>query len=221
MRGHFNFLILGTLMTISAFSQVDHWEKFNASLLIEVTRPTGVFTCTGVAVSNKIILTAAHCLAGKVKGVRVFIQDHYDPNSSSLEIKSYELHPLYQPNSSLYQADIAKISLKDPLSDDIQIYPIHTSRNIFGKLLRLGFGLREGQNIRTLITPALRRINPEENVLELFDEYSRSGDSGGPIFLEEGERLSLLAIHSTFSHGPEGNYSLNPLLSSYLSWVFF
>lgn len=207
-------------MTLSGFAQIEQWEKYNSSLLIEVTRPSGVFTCSGVAVSPKLVLTAAHCLEGSVKEVRVFTQDNYNPGTESLAVKNYQLHPQYNSKLSLYVSDLAKVIMELPLPPSIKIHSIHSDQKIFGKLLRFGFGQRDGQNSRTLTTPSLRKINPEERVVELFDEYSRSGDSGGPIFLEKHDEVTLLAIHSTFSHGPEGNYSLNPLLASELSWIF-
>ena len=216
--GLLNYLVL--FMTLSTYSQTQQWEEFNSSLLIEVTRSSGVFTCTGVAVSSKIILTAAHCLEGSVKKVRVFTQDRYDPEAVSFSGNNYELHPRYNPRQSLYVNDLAKIALNEALPDTIKVHPIQRDKKIFGKLLRLGFGQREGYNIRTLTTPNLRKVNTGEEVVELFDEYSRSGDSGGPIFLENGDHITLLAIHSTFSHGPEGNFSLNPLLASELPWIF-
>jgi hypothetical protein len=207
-------------MMIQGLAQAKDWEKFNSSLLIEVTRPNGVFTCTGVALSRDLVVTAAHCLDGKVTKVRIFTQDHYDPSLPSLEVKDFELHPDYNPTKSQFRSDIAKIILKSSLPDEVRIHPVMSERKIMGQLLRFGFGEREKRNVRTVATPNLRDINLDDKVIILNDEFSRSGDSGGPIFIQDKEKISILAIHSTFSHGPEGNYSLNPILSAYLPWIF-
>lgn len=206
-------------MTIAGFAKVDDFERFNSSLLIEVTRPNGVFTCTGVAISTHTLLTAAHCLEGEIKNVRVFTQAFYDPKQPSLAISSYKIHPDYNPKKSRYFSDLAKISMQDKLPEFIKLYPILQENKIFGSIYRFGFGERNKKNLRTVITPTLRRVNVEEKVLELNDEFSRSGDSGGPVFLQNGDQISVVAVHSTFSHGPQGNFSLNPLLSAYTSWI--
>lgn len=208
------------MMTIPGFTKIEDWERFNSSLLIEVTRPNGVFTCTGVAVSPEIVVTAAHCLEGDVKRVRIFTQGIYDPKQTSLSIASYKLHPTYNAKKSRYYSDVAKITMKEKLPAFIKIYPIFQGEKFLGNLFRFGFGERNKKNLRTVITPTLRGINSSENILELNDEFSRSGDSGGPIFLQSGKSTYVLAVHSTFSHGPEGNFSLNPLLSAYMPWIF-
>lgn len=207
-------------MTIAGFSKVEDWNRFNSSLLIEVTRPNGVFTCTGVAVSDQVLITAAHCLEGKVDKVRIFTQAAYNPKQTSLDIKEYKLHPNYDPKKSHYRSDVAKIVMKEKLPPFIKLYPIYQGTKIMGSLYRFGFGERNEKNLRTVITPTLRKLNTEEEILELNDKFSKSGDSGGPVFMENGSDISILAIHSTFSHGPEGNFSLNPLLAAYIPWIF-
>lgn len=88
-----------------------------------------------------------------------------------------------------------------------------------GKILRLGFGARGENNVRTLVTPQLKKVRKLEKVLELNDTYSYSGDSGGPVFLQSKGQIYLIAIHSTLSFGPEGKYSFNPLVSSHREWI--
>lgn len=205
---------------MEGFAKAEDWEKFNSSLLIEVTRDNGVFTCTGVALSPTLLATAAHCLDGKLKKVRVFTGASYDPKLPSFAVKTFELHPEYDPKKSAYRHDIAKIQLAEKLPADIRIYDIHDSSSVQGDLYRFGFGARNKKNLRTAITPTFRQINQQEKVLELNDTFSRSGDSGGPVYLESGTDIKVIAVHSTFSHGPQGRFSFNPLLSHYKSWLF-
>ncbi len=212
-------------MTVPLLAAFDEWEKFNSSLVIEVKRPTGIFTCTGVAVSSKIIVTAGHCLDGTVLSVRVFTGARYNPLDLSLEIKDYRVHPSYDPKRSRYVCDLARINLKTNLPSSIRVHPIYLGSmdlgsKLRGDIYRFGFGERSGRNARTVITPSLKGMNAAEEVLELYDDFSRSGDSGGPVFLRDGNDVKVLAVHSTFSYGPAGNFSLNPLLRTHISWIY-
>jgi V8-like Glu-specific endopeptidase len=196
------------------------WNNFNSSVLIEVTRPTGVFTCTGVAINKNTLLTAAHCLEGEILKVRISTEAAYNKNGEFLEIESFELHPEYDSQRSNYRSDIAKIKLRGELPGGTMFYPIIKKDSMLtGKILRLGFGSRGTNNVRTLVSPMFKNVRSHEKVLELNDMYSYSGDSGGPIFIQNYGQLYLIAIHSTLSFGPEGKHSFNPLLSSHREWI--
>lgn len=196
------------------------WSNFNSSLLIEVTRPSGINTCTGVAINENTVLTAAHCLEGEILKIRISNEASYNPKSTFWDVKSFELHPEYDSSKSNYRSDLAKIKLKKNLPATTTFFPIiKTDQKMNGKLVRLGFGARDKKNIRTMVTPAFKHLRTHEKVLELNDTYSYSGDSGGPIFLQKNGQIYLVAIHSTLSFGPEGKYSFNPLLSSHRSWI--
>jgi V8-like Glu-specific endopeptidase len=214
------FFNLMVIFMLEGFATSQDWEKFNSSLLIEVTRPKGVFTCTGVALTPTILATAAHCLEGEIQKVRVFTGSSYDPKNPSFAVKEFKIHPGYQPKKSAYRNDIARIILEDKLPDSIKIYQVFEPGPVTGKIYRFGFGARNKKNIRTAITPTYRRLNIDEEVLELDDTFSRSGDSGGPIYIENGDDIKVIAVHSTFSHGPEGRYSFNPLLAQYKNFLF-
>lgn len=196
------------------------WNNFNSSLLIEVTRPNGVFTCTGVAINKDTILTAAHCLEGEILKVRVSNEASYNKDGHFFEVQSFDLHPDYDRNTSNYRSDLAKIRLKEELPKGTKFYPIiKKDQELNGRILRLGFGARDNKNARTLVTPVVRKIRPMEKTLELDDMYSYSGDSGGPVFMQYNGQMYLIAIHSTLSFGPEGKHSFNPLLSSHREWL--
>lgn len=193
----------------------EEWVDLNSSVLLEVTRPTGVFTCTAVAISPTVLLTAAHCLDGTVTKITVSTF----PERLQMEVAKFALHPEYRPKKSDYLNDIAQITLKKALPKSIHIHGIYNSNKILGKLIRLGFGERNSLNNRTVITPSFKFYDEEKKIIELNDHFSKSGDSGGPIFLSNDEGIFLLAIHSTFSSGPQGEYSFNPLVGKYTDWI--
>lgn|SRR5690606_14193850 len=196
------------------------WSNFNATLVLEVTRPEGIFTSTAVAISPDTVITAAHCLEGKILKVRLSQDSEYNPKGKFIAVESFDLHPDYNASVSNFQNDIAKIKLKKPLSSSTTIYPlIKGPFAMDGNFYRLGYGAREGKNIRTLITPSFKGMRNFENTLELNDTYSYSGDSGGPVYLMRNNQMYLVAIHSTYSFGPEGKYSYNPMLSVHRNWL--
>ncbi|MBA2405249.1 MAG: trypsin-like serine protease [Bdellovibrionales bacterium] len=213
--------IMVMFMTTAALAQPVDWSNFNSSLVIEVTRPEGKFTCSGVAIKDDMVLTAAHCLEGKILQVRVFNQDTYNPEAKSWNVEHFQLHPEYNKSNSNFKSDLARIKLSSKLPASTTIYPILKNENNFkGKLLRVGYGARSQSNIRTLITPQFKSLKTEDKVLELDDMYSYSGDSGGPIFIQRDGQMYLVAIHSTLSYGPQGKFSYNPLVSSQRDWIF-
>lgn len=213
--------IMVMFMTTTAVAQTVDWSNFNSSLVIEVTRPQGKFTCSGVAIKDNMVLTAAHCLEGTILKIRVFNQGVYNPEAKSWNVEHFELHPDYDKSSSNFKADLARIKLAGRLPASTTIYPILKNENNFkGKLLRVGYGARSQSNIRTLITPLFKSLQTEDKVLELDDMYSYSGDSGGPIFIQRDGQMYLVAIHSTLSYGPAGKFSYNPLVSSQKDWIF-
>ena len=116
-------------------------------------------------------------------------------------------------------SDIAVINLKAALPSEIQTYPIHENNNFSGDYYRLGFGERNNSNNRTIANPHFRFFNERDEVVELNDQFSKSGDSGGPIFIVKDKSIYLVAIHSTFSSGPQGEFSYNPLVSKHLDWI--
>ena len=208
------------ILTAAATLPPIQWSNFNSSVLIEVTRPQGVFTCTGVAINEETILTAAHCLEGEVLKLRVSNSATYNPEGKFMSVFSFELHPGYDSSASSYKNDLAKIKLRSKLPSNTMFYPIiKEGQSLDGQVMRLGFGNRGNRNNRTLVTPVFKKLRPMDQVLELEDMYSYSGDSGGPVFIQKNGQMYLVAIHSTLSFGPEGKYSFNPLLSTHRNWI--
>lgn len=196
------------------------WKNFNSCLVIEVTRKDGIYTSSAVAINSTTVVTAAHCLEGEVLKVRVSNNFFYNPKGKFLEVESFELHPEYDPKVSNYECDLAKITLKKALPKNTVFYPIMKTKPKYdGKFFRLGYGGRDSKNVRTLTNPQLKNFCHMSEVLELDDQYSFKGDSGGPIFIQSKGQLYLVAIHSTLSFGPLGNFTLNPLLSTQKEWL--
>jgi hypothetical protein len=196
------------------------WKNFNSCLVIEVTRKDGIYTSSAVAINATTVVTAAHCLDGEVLKVRVSNNFFYNPKGKFLEVESFDLHPEYDQKVSNYECDLAKITLKKPLPKSTVFYPIMKAKPEYdGKFFRLGYGGRDSKNVRTLTNPQLKNFCHLTEVLELDDQHSYSGDSGGPIFIQSKGQLYLVAIHSTLSFGPLGNFTLNPLLSTQKEWL--
>jgi V8-like Glu-specific endopeptidase len=198
----------GTMETID-------WSNFSSSVLVEVTHRKEISLFSGVAVNPTTILTAAHCLKGEVTKIRVFIDSNYHQNGHFIEVKSFEIHPDVENG-----LDLGKIKLCGELPKETVFYPIiKKDHQLQGKIFRIGFGRRNKQNARTLLNPFFKSIIHLNKLLVLEDLYSFSGDSGGPVFLQNAGQIYLVAIHSKKTPRIKGKYSFNTLLSSHREWI--
>lgn len=180
------------------------FTPYNGSFLLEVQREGDLrANCSSVAISEVMILTAAHCLEG-VHKVSVKV------NGVFKEAKSWQIHPRYDKHESNYNFDVGVIHLRESLPSDIHIPKIgRPSPNIL--LERIGFGERKGMNLRTHIS-GIRFLEREDWSICLKDKFGVPGDSGGPIYQWQMGELVLIGIHSTVL----GEKSFSPLIFSLL-----
>ncbi|MEX0798984.1 MAG: trypsin-like serine protease [Bacteriovoracaceae bacterium] len=195
------------------------WEKFESSMLIEVKRGEEVFTSSAVAIQRNILLTCAHSVENFEAG-RVFWNPRYNPESKNyLSFKKVVIHPDYCQSKSNYANDLAIIVLNGNLPSKARPAKIHANPFSVKKGMqahRIGFGAREGGNIRTWTNPEILDYDSGSKSFILKDEFGKVGDSGGPVYLKINGKYKLFALHST-KEGADKSYTVS--VSDHMHWI--
>lgn len=195
------------------------WEKFRSSVIIEVKRGNNIFTSSAVAISRNVLLTCAHSVVG-VEGGRVFWDPQYRPQSKKfVKIKTVVIHPDYDFKKSKYKNDLAIVILKNGLPSKIRPASILSKDCILSEGMqahRLGYGERNDLNIRTWTNPEIAKYDSKNKCIVMNDINGKIGDSGGPLFLKQGSRYQLFALHSTIE-GDGKSYTVS--VRDYMEWI--
>lgn len=169
--------------------------------------------CTGTLVTDRLVLTAAHCLRGKIpfsEKLKVYFGSGNDSRRVAEEdlhlVESGLMHPKYvSGRTSSADFDVAYLVLKDPVTDvkPAQIlsdfHEVSSYENANTKVLLVGFGCRDGKFPCTGGSKykAEVSVNVRERLrMDLGQNLSKgasNGDSGGPAFavLPDGSRRLL------------------------------
>ena len=162
----------------------------------------GAGYCSGIALSSRVILTAAHCVR-EPGDIRI-----YDKAASGgaalVEVARVEAHPLYRPDAPrrrIVSIDLALLQTKAPLSGAFAAPRWREDGDIAigEELILVGYGVAREGEARTggvLRRAHLQAQAPLSKILLWAVSSAGSaacgGDSGAPIFAADGE--TLLAI---------------------------
>jgi hypothetical protein len=197
-------------------------------------------TCTGVAISRDLVLTAGHCvLPGAEYKLMEFDAAH---NPQLRDIATIARHPQFDLATLLAHratADVALLKLATPLPQSFAPAPLAAADRavrIGDPFVVAGYGLgtrgdgRSGGTVRAaaLVTTG----QPNTLQVRLFDPQTKgeaaglgacTGDSGAPVFDTGGGRLAVIGVVS-WSTGPKltagcgGLTGVTPL-TRYRAWI--
>lgn len=174
-----------------------------ASVELAVMRGNQWYTCSGVLLDSISVLTAAHCVdsSSAVSTVLATVKNQ------SRRVATWTIHSRYSRSllGSIFPSqpphDIAILRLQKPFSNDAAPAVIAASSTSKGNLITVaGFGESEDPNSDELRKMTTRVTSTDTQTAEIgasaFGARTGNGDSGGPAFIVDGARLSVVGVVS-------------------------
>ena len=211
-------------------------EAARSVVLIVGSRGT---SCTGTAIAQDLVLTAAHCaMPGAIYKIVLFDAAH---NATLKDVARAVQHPQFDLKTMLGHratADVALLKLGEPLPASFTPAPLGETRTISAgdRFIVAGYGVTvrgDGRTGGTLRAAALVATGkPGTLQLRLVDPATKgerpglsacTGDSGAPAFAETNGRLAVIGVTS-WSTGPNltagcgGLTGITPL-ARYREWI--
>ena len=188
-----SLLILGFLIYPKGTWSVDmRWKDYAASVGISVKKPLFTTTCSGVLLTPTVVLTAAHCVEDFVSA-QVTTAPRLQDGVMAHDVVRGIIHPGYKGNIVGKSVDIGLFFLSTPIKTPFEA-PILAAVNPQLRFERIGYGVRNGRNVRTWVTSFFHKWFG--GYVKTRDDFGMGGDSGGPVFQRQQGGLRLVGVHT-------------------------
>ena len=167
------------------------WDKYRSAVGIQVTKSKFTIVCSGVLLRPDVVLTAAHCLVD-YRSARVTTSHTIEEAQDWADVREAVIHPDYQGNKPGESIDLGIMFLRTPIEGVECAVRGRFHRHV--DVERLGYGGRDGKNVRTWITAKPRKVFG--SYARVVDGLGVVGDSGGPVFQQFEAGMRLVGIHT-------------------------
>ncbi|KAM9356680.1 coagulation factor IXa [Symphorus nematophorus] len=214
-----------------------------------IARPSGQLFCGGSILSERWVITAAHCLVEAQSSFLIRVGEHniyiHEDTEQDYEVLEEHIHPRYNASESLYNHDIALVYLKNPITFSTTVRPICIGPKTFTETLvkesstatvsgwgRKRFMGLQADTLQKVEVPytdrtectrsSSARITPVMFCAGYYDEAKDAcqGDSGGPHANSIHDTWFLTGIVSWGEEcAKDGKYGVYTRVSLYYRWI--
>jgi hypothetical protein len=185
--------------TVSIVNGAECSSAQSAVVLLNIRNQLGdaIGACSGTIIAARSILTAAHCVDQDAALVRVWLG-----SGAEIVADSFTLHPTYVQNPST-GLDVAIVTMDQDLPRNPRSILTSREATVGESAVIAGWG-RDQSSIPSTLRAGTTTISAVDSIYvqTLFSQTASSiclGDSGGPIFLNQGGVWTIAGVSSAAS----------------------